>query len=426
MTSASEKYAAFTKETGTQRSSRYWQPGWYSPGPLLWLLLFLGPTLLQAGDNDFTAPSLTVTSHANGQIVNTKTILLQGTASDVGRGGHGIRQIIARSTVEGATATGDATVNWSQSITLNAGPNSISIYAYDNSSSQNAATVTLTINFQPVDSLPPRLEITSHANGAIVNTKTIVLAGTASDSGSGDNGISSVYLFGTLPGSTTTGFGTVNWSREITLNRGANNLSIYAYDASDVNNEKLVNWTINFQPTDPLPPTIEINSHTRGQTVNTSTIVVSGTATDAGRGNNGIASVYLQGTLPKLNSAGSDTVHWSRSVELSPGVNYLTVYAYDQSDVSNVATLALVINFQPDDSQAPILTITSHTNGQTVLSSTILLAGTASDGGRGDHGISEIYVQGTLPDVNGTGSQVVNWSKSIELAPGRNYLTIYA
>ncbi len=391
---------------------------------LLWLALIV--PVLRAADNDFTGPALTVTSHFNGQIVTTKSIVLTGTATDAGHGGHGISSVNARGTIQGAIAAGDATVNWSQSLTLNPGANNLNLYAYDDSTSRNYTTVSLTINFQPVDSLPPNLTVTSHANGAIVNTKTIVLSGTASDAGLGNNGISSVYVQGTVPGSQTAGAGTVNWSREVTLNRGANYLYLAASDDSDVRNEKQVTLTINFQPLDVLPPLLQVTSHTSGQIVTTSTIVVSGTATDAGRGNNGVGSVYIQGTLPNVKASGGDAVAWSRSVDLRPGANYIYIYVYDQSDVANEALVTLVINFQPGDILAPILNITSHTNGQTVFNSTIVLAGTATDAGRGDHGISSIYLQGTLPNISGTGAQVVNWSKSLILSPGKNYLTVYA
>ena len=382
--------------------------------------------VLRAADNDFTGPALTVTSHFNGQIVTSRTIVLTGTATDAGHGSHGISSVIAQSTIQGATAIGDATVNWSQSVTLNPGANNINLYAYDASASRNDTTVSLTINFQPLDSLPPNLTVISHANGAIVNTKTIVLSGTASDAGLGNNGISSVYVQGTVPGSQVAGAGTVNWSREITLNRGANYLYLSAADASDVLNQKQITLTINFQPVDVLPPLVAVTSHSSGQIVTTSTIIVSGTATDAGRGNNGVGSVNIQGKLPNVNASGSDIVHWSRSVDLRPGANSIYIYAYDQSDVANEALVTLVINFQPGDILAPILNITSHTNGQTVFNSNIVLAGTATDAGRGDHGISSIYLQGPLPNVSGTGAQVVNWSKSLLLSPGKNYLTVYA
>jgi len=155
----------------------------------------------------------------------------------------------------------------------------------------------------PLDSLPPTIVVTSHQNGQTVNTKTITISGTATDAGRGDNGISSVYLYGTIPGATATGAGIANWSQTVTLYPGPNNISIYAYDNSDVRNVQTLTLLINFQPVDALPPTIVITSHTNGQIVATSTIQLAGTATDAGRGDNGISSVYVLGTVPNATAA---------------------------------------------------------------------------------------------------------------------------
>lgn len=390
------------------------------------LALLWGASRLWAADGDFAAPFLSITSHVNGQTVNTKTIVLSGTASDAGRGGNGIAGVDARGFITGATALGNDTVNWSQSITLSSGPNYIEVYAFDNSEARNTTTITITINFQPIDSLAPNIVVTSHQNGQTVNTKTITVSGTATDAGRGDNGISSVYLNGTIPGATATGAGTATWSQTVTLYSQANTISIYASDNSDVQNLQTLTLLINFQPVDALAPTLVITSHTNGQVVATSTIQLAGTATDAGRGNSGISSVYVQGTLPNVNAAGGDTVAWSKNVSLYPGPNYLNVSAFDNSDVQNQAYQTITIVFQPGDSLPPNLTVTSHTNGATVFTSSITLSGTASDAGLGDNGISYVYVQGRLPNSNTAGTGTVTWSKTIDLSPGRNYITVYA
>jgi Tfp pilus assembly protein PilZ len=390
------------------------------------LALLLGTSVLWAADGDFAGPFLSITSHVNGQIVNTKTIVVSGTASDAGRGGNGISSVYGRGYVTGATAVGNDTVNWSQSISLGRGANNISFYAYDNSEARNGTQASITINFQPIDSLAPAIVVTSHQNGQTVNTKTITVSGTATDAGRGDNGISSVYLNGTIPGATATGAGTATWSQTVTLYSQANTIYINAYDNSDVQNWKTLPLLINFQPVDALPPTLVISSHTNGQVVATSTIQLAGTATDAGRGNSGISSVYVQGTLPNVNAAGADTVAWSKSVSLHPGANSFYVYAYDNSDVKNQAFQIITIVFQPGDSLPPNLTVTSHTNGATVFMSTITISGTASDAGRGDNGISYVSLQGPLPNSNTAGNGTVTWSKDIDLSPGPNFIIVYA
>ncbi len=103
----------------------------------------------QGGAVDEFAPNLTVASLANGQTFNSSVITVSGTASDYGRGESGISSV----TVNGVRASNDtasvsATANWSHSITLNSGANTITVIARDNSPSQNAATQTLTVYYQ--------------------------------------------------------------------------------------------------------------------------------------------------------------------------------------------------------------------------------------------------------------------------------------
>src|SRR5205807_2019820 len=83
------------------------------------------------------------------------------------------------------------------------------------------------------DLIGPSLSINSHSNGQTVSSSTINLFGTASDSGRGDNGISSVTVNGIgASGGTATGSGTANWSIALPLNQGANNITVVARDNS--------------------------------------------------------------------------------------------------------------------------------------------------------------------------------------------------
>ena len=109
----------------------------------------------------------------------------------------------------------------------------------------------------PVDSTGPSLSITSHSNGQTVTTSTITLSGTATDSGRGNNGISSVTVNGVrADNDTTTGSGTASWSRAITLNQGQNTITVIAKDGSSNQNPITQSITVNYQsPDPPAPPT---------------------------------------------------------------------------------------------------------------------------------------------------------------------------
>jgi hypothetical protein len=384
------------------------------------------PADLRAADTDFAAPLVTIDSIQNGALVTTKTIVVSGTATDAGRGGNGISGVYVSGFVTGSTTTGNGVVNWSKEITLNKGPNQIYAYAYDTSQNQNQGSTTITVNYQPLDSLPPAITVTSHTEGEVVNTKQITLTGTATDAGNGNNGVSGVFISGFISGTTTTGAGVVNWSKTVDLYPGVNRIYIYADDASPDKNEASKILTINFAPKDPLGPNLVITSHTNGQTVATSTITVEGTASDSGRGNNGISYVSLQGIIPNTTATGANTVFWSRSINLFPGANNIYVSAYDGSDVNNGTDQMITVNFQAADTLPPILHINNYTNGQTVFTSTITISGTATDAGRGDNGISGIYLGGKIPDSNTAGTGTVTWSRDVNLFPGKNVITVYA
>jgi PKD repeat protein len=107
---------------------------------------------------DTTPPTLSITSHSDGQHVTTSTITLAGTANDSELGDNGIQQV----TVNGSrayndTATGSVTANWSKAVNLNVGPNTITVIAYDNSVNHNQSTQSITIYYDrpPVSLLTP-------------------------------------------------------------------------------------------------------------------------------------------------------------------------------------------------------------------------------------------------------------------------------
>src|SRR5262245_62623338 len=97
--------------------------------------------------------------------------------------------------------------------------------------------------------------------------------------------------------------------------------------------------TVNYNAPDTTGPAVAITSHTNNQTVTTSPITVSGTASDSGVGNNGISSVTVNGVAASGGTAsGSGTANWSQSVTLSPGANTIRVEEHDNSlaQISNL------------------------------------------------------------------------------------------
>src|SRR4030095_15199484 len=368
---------------------------------------------------DTTGPAVAITSHTNNQTVTTSPITVSGTARHSGLGNKGISSVTVNGVAAtGGTAVGSGTANWSRSIALNSGANTITVVAKDNSTNQNSTTAQITVNYNPSspDTTGPAVAITSHTNNQTVTTSPITVSGTASDSGLGNNGISSVTVNGVAAtGGTAVGSGAANWSRSIALNSGANTITVVAKDNSTNQNSTTAQITVNYNPSSPdtTGPAVAITSHTNNQTVTTSPITVSGTASDSGLGNSGISSVTVNGVAATGGTAvGSATANWSRSITLSPGANTLKVVAKHTSPAKTATTSAITTPYTPaSDTTGPAVAITSPTNNQTVALSPITVAGTARDSGRGNSGISSVTVNGSAA-TGGTavGSGTANWS----------------
>ena len=205
------------------------------------------------------------------------------------------------------------------------------------------------------DTTAPSLTINSPVPGQSVISSTLTVSGTASDSGLGDSGILRVTVNGQLAsGGTASGGRTAYWSRTLTLSGTSNTILVEALDGIGNYAAELVTVT-----RDAAAPSLVISSHTSGQTVTSSTITVSGTASDSGRGGNGISRVTVNGsTASGGTSTGNDTANWSRSVTLSGGLNTVTVVAVDGA--GNARTQSTSITYTPQSSQS--LTIASLTS----------------------------------------------------------------
>ena len=116
-------------------------------------------------DLDANGPSASITSPSNGQTVTVSPFTVYGTASDAGHGDNGISSVSVNGfRASNDTANGSATANWSLAVALNQGSNPITVIAKDNSSNQNATSLSITVNYQP--SSMPAPTLVSPANGA--------------------------------------------------------------------------------------------------------------------------------------------------------------------------------------------------------------------------------------------------------------------
>lgn len=329
---------------------------------------------VRSGSSDATPPNVDISSHTNGQQVTNATITLQGTASDAGAGDSGISSVRVNGVLaSGGTSSGGNTATWSRALTLVQGSNQLTVVATDGAG--NARTTQISVTYSVADTSAPSLSITSHTTGQTVNVASITLAGTATDMNSGNSGIASVTINGTAAsGGTSTGANMTTWSGTVALAQGPNFLTVVATDGAG--NARQVSLTIN---RDSAAPALAITSHSSGQTVSTTTITLSGTATDSGAGGSGITQVTVNGATASGGTAsGSNTANWSRSVSVNGGTNLYTVVATDGA--GNTRTAAISLTFSAPAAPMTAVSLSTSLPSPQPLGTTIFLTAAGSGG----------------------------------------------
>jgi hypothetical protein len=172
---------------------------------------------------------------------------------------------------------------------------------------------------------------------------------------------------------------------------------------------------------DNLPPNLAITSYSNLQTVAVRTITLSGTASDAGQGDDGIKSVAVNGGPAIGGTASSNNVaNWSRVVSLVAGTNTFTVVATDNASSPNSVTKVIRII---SDTVRPSVRITAPTLNQRWSNAVFSVKGTAGD----NLGVAGVWcltngVWGLASTSNGW----TNWTVDVALVPGNNTVKAYA
>jgi uncharacterized cupredoxin-like copper-binding protein/N-acetylneuraminic acid mutarotase len=162
-------------------------------------------------------------------------------------------------------------------------------------------------------------------------------------------------------------------------------------------------------PVDTTKPTITISSPVNGATLNSTSVAVSGTASD----NVEVEKVEL--TIDEMTWVlATGTTSWSGTLALAEGPN--TIFARATDTAGNTATVSIAVTV---DTTTPIVSITSPADGATLGSASVVVSGTASDNGAVEK--VELSLDGTNY-VSATGT--TSWSGTLALAEGPN--TIFA
>lgn len=172
-------------------------------------------------------------------------------------------------------------------------------------------------------------------------------------------------------------------------------------------------------PPDETAPTIQIQSPANSFATNGGSATVTGTASD----NERITRITYQlngGTETAVSVSAGATVSFSFPVVLAPGANTVAVHAYDEAGNRSSATVGGTL-----DAQAPTIQVASLPQGGVVITSSVTVAGTASD----NAGVARVTYQvngGAETDVPITPGASVSFSVSVALGAGDNAIVVNA
>lgn len=334
---------------------------------------------------DASPPTITLTNPVDGSSVSVASVTVAGTASD----NRSVRRVSVQ--LNGAAeqvlpVTAGRSVAFSTNLTgLRAGQNSIAVHAYDRAGNRGTVTRTITLltttppPAPAPDTTAPTVSITQPAAGTVLTSTSVGVSAVVADNVAVTRAGWKLNGGVETPMTVSGPSATLNFSVS-GLGSGTNSIVVNAYDAAGNVGTALVNVVVQLPspPPDTAPPTLALSEPTDGSTVNTSSVTVRGSASDAV----GVTRVAVQlngGAEQNASITPGPAVSFSRTVSgLANGTNVIVVNAYDAA--GNKASTSLRITYSaPSDTIAPTVTIAAPADGATVNSGTVAASGQASD-----------------------------------------------
>ena len=269
---------------------------------------------------------LSITSPSNNTVIGYASVTVTVTAND----GAGIDSVL----VNGVKAVAIGGNQWQASAALaQQGNNPVLARAFDKKGNQDSTSINVIYNPVAVDNIRPSITPYAPLPNDIVASASQWIAVTVSDA----SGISSVTING---GAAASNSG--RYERNVTLNVGANTITVIAVDNSAQQNRGTAIYTLTYDSTklDSIPPLITLVSHTSGQTVTAASQLVQVTASDA----NKIFSVTINGFAAAYNALQQ---RYERTLTLALGVDTITVVAVDSSTRRNTVTGKYTLTYNP-------------------------------------------------------------------------------
>jgi RHS repeat-associated protein len=361
---------------------------------------------------DTTAPTVTINSPSNNEVINSPSVTVVVTATDPGVGASGVASV----TVNNVPAPyNPSTGTYSLNVALNYGPNPITVVATDGAGNISASQQIIVS--RPQDTTPPTVAITSPTDGFLTESSSITVSGNASDTGAGATGVKEVKVNGSPATLNPNGTWTI---ANVAVNIPSTEISAIATDNAG-NTSPPFTITVNRQnpqnPQDTTAPTISITAPANNFTTANASITVSGTAIDDGANATGVSRVVVNEQPATYNQ---QTHVWTIDVPLTEGPNTITAYAEDNVPIrSAIAT----INGRRD-STPPTVTITPPFASTGTYDKTVTLTGTAQDNGVSATGVQTVSVNGAPATYNPVTHQ---WSLAdFQLTLGQNHIVVTA
>jgi hypothetical protein len=303
------------------------------------------------------APTIQITGPTStGSAVSaTQQVALAGNADDVDpivsvtwlNQATGVRGSAALTPIVGSP-TG---VNWTAGVPLANGVNVIIVTATDDAGNSTPSTITVT--YQSIsDAVDPAITVTGPTITGVYDDSVSPLLITLDAT---DNvGVASI----TWSNPSTGGAGTASWQSgntwtvSIAMAVGANTLTFTAYDPSG--NHASAVLVVNFVPVpgDIANPVVSITSYPTNVSLDVSTALLdlAGIASD----NVKVAEIVWFNAADNATGDALGTDTWSASLILQPGVNVITMRAFDTSGNTSTDQLTVVYTPPPPPPPPPV------------------------------------------------------------------------
>ncbi len=286
---------------------------------------------------DTIAPSLSVTAPVDGAITNHATLAVTGTAET----GSAL-------TVNGTSVAVDAQGNYSASVALSEGSNTITVEAKDTAGNKTTLTRTVT-----KDTNSPQISITSPTDNLITTQSAVTVSGSTKIG-------STVAINGTAVSVDAQG----NFSTVVNLNEGSNAITISVTDTAG--NTVSVSRTVT---KDTTAPALTLTAPSDNTITNQTQISVTG-ATEAG------ITLKVNASVVTVKSDGN----FEAAVTLSEGKNALTAEASDGAGNTTTLTRTVTLDTKPPSVTLKINSGSVYTDKKDV---TVTLTASDNDGGTG-------------------------------------------